>query len=441
MDTSPRLISLPNGTTVLLDFNSHSVSFPSTPGKKLSSVNEIIFLQEVEEFLVLKKEGSLEEFVSQRLSLLSSSSSSLVPYSEVFPNNLLLKELQKRKLGKLYFLPSEIEILSNSLLQPSLIYDEDKPKIPYRRHPEETRGVIHWGQRKLFLAEVFFLSECLASGFEGKKVIYIGAADGQHIPFLSKLFPFLEFDLWDPAPFAPSVVEYGKKTGKIILHNDLFTSSDAKRLRSINEGNDILFISDIRSREISSEEDQTAFFEGKENDMQLQIDSIRTLTPWAASLKFSPLYDNGETIFPSGRIVYQAWAPKSSTETRLWCFKDENPGYQDEMKIFNRPYEQVFYFQNNVFRYTEIPTGSFPGANVLIVENTYDLWHEVEVWNMYLNNYLVTGSSVLTEEEKTNLTKDRKKIVGKLIQRLSQELGKEFLQQFIQKIERKRTKK
>lgn len=61
------------------------------------------------------------------------------------------------------------------------------------------KSVAHWGQRKLLLAEVEFLTQHAQPGIT---CVYAGAAPGTHIEFLAQLFPEVQFVLVDPAPFA-----------------------------------------------------------------------------------------------------------------------------------------------------------------------------------------------------------------------------------------------
>lgn len=55
------------------------------------------------------------------------------------------------------------------------------------------------GQRKLFLTEVFFLSQNLTPETQDEYIVYYaGAADGSHHTVLSRMFPGLKFVLFDP---------------------------------------------------------------------------------------------------------------------------------------------------------------------------------------------------------------------------------------------------
>ncbi len=78
--------------------------------------------------------------------------------------------------------------------------EPDAPRAPYRRREQELKTVVHWGQRKLFLGELEFLT---AYSTPGATVLYAGAAPGTHLRFLMELFPTLHWVLVDPGNFAP----------------------------------------------------------------------------------------------------------------------------------------------------------------------------------------------------------------------------------------------
>lgn len=74
-------------------------------------------------------------------------------------------------------------------------------------------------QRKLILSEILFLTNMDAK--EGN-VLYIGAAPGKHIFFLSKMFPNLKFFLFDNQKFDV------RETANIKIYNKLFKKEDIK---------------------------------------------------------------------------------------------------------------------------------------------------------------------------------------------------------------------
>ena len=68
----------------------------------------------------------------------------------------------------------------------------------YVRKDERKKLAAHWGQRKLFLSELYFLTKYAGLS---KNVIYAGAAPGKHTKYLATLFPEHKFILVDPSPF------------------------------------------------------------------------------------------------------------------------------------------------------------------------------------------------------------------------------------------------
>jgi hypothetical protein len=91
------------------------------------------------------------------------------------------------------------------------------------------KTVIHWGQRKLLLSEVEFLT---LYGHLSSVVVYAGAAPGTHTGYLARLFPQHRFVLLDPAPFTV------RETDRILCRNELFTDDVAREFA----GKGVLFI-------------------------------------------------------------------------------------------------------------------------------------------------------------------------------------------------------
>lgn len=85
------------------------------------------------------------------------------------------------------------------LLPSDRMLHEASPRTPYARRIGEAKTVDHWGQRKLLLSEIEFLTHYAR---EGDVVLYAGAAPGNHVRFLAEnMFPRLRFILVDPARF------------------------------------------------------------------------------------------------------------------------------------------------------------------------------------------------------------------------------------------------
>ena len=184
--------------------------------------------------------------------------------------------------------------------------------LPYRRRKFEWKPPLHWGQVKLFASELEFLTEY---GNRSNVVVYAGAADGRHIPFLANMFPNHKFMLWDPAPMYRGCLEMPN----IECHRELFTDEIATTFAGAN----VLFISDIRSMpegfdygQMTPELDQEIEDDVK-RDMEYQKKWYEIIKPVAAMLKFRLPYTPGQSTYLDGDVYFQAFAAETSSESRL----------------------------------------------------------------------------------------------------------------------------
>ena len=176
---------------------------------------------------------------------------------------------------------------------------------PYRRRTADLKTILHWGQLKLMLAEIDFLTPFAGSG---AVVIYAGAAPGVHTLYLSKLFPSLTFHLYDPTPFSI------KPTARVKIHVQLFLAKTAVRVakcyRKLYPKKKLLFISDIRRRPPTEQ-----IVEG---DMVMQRKWVELMRPDCWMLKFRlPWTNHSKYKYLKGTITAQAFVGAASTETRL----------------------------------------------------------------------------------------------------------------------------
>ncbi len=226
---------------------------------------------------------------------------------------------------------------------------EDLPDIwKYRKTNNEFKKCIHWGQLKLFLTEIHFLTlSCQKFGSNKKVFIYAGAAPGDHSVLLHKMFPDITFILVDPAPFNHTVITYSKSVSnfKIISGIDgqgFFTNKLAEYLKNKFHNSTILFTSDIRLNnpdEIDVQQDQIR-----------QFNWIKILEPNISMVKFrlpyGELIPKGISKYPKGTIFIQPFPGVSSTETRFILYKEDIntiSEYSDEQ------YERTL-FKHNINR-------------------------------------------------------------------------------------------
>jgi hypothetical protein len=133
-----------------------------------------------------------------------------------------------------------------------VLSDDYPSNVEYKpRRPDDDRSTVHFGQRKLHLSEIEFLTNfckeldeyveySLKKASSDVVLIYAGAAPGIHISKLSDMFPFIKFVLIDPADF------HVKETERIQIIQEYFTDQMARELKKEYTNQTILFISDIR---------------------------------------------------------------------------------------------------------------------------------------------------------------------------------------------------
>jgi len=297
-------------------------------------------------------------------------------------------------------------VLPASSLQRQLL--SSAPRVPYRRRNREPKSVCHWGQRKLLLSEVEFLSG-LCVGGQTAHVVYAGGAPGTHMTLLSVLFPRMRFTLVDPSPFAEGI----ELLPNVRLVSGFFDKDLAAKLRVMHaprgegspagsrsrsssraaEHSDPLptyFISDVRTGDWSimspAEMEQAVAA-----DMLSQREWVRQLAPDAAMLKFRLPWSGGDTTYLSGRVFLPLWAPATSTESRLLVTPSiaasQGGGggggreYADAQWDNARYMEHMCYFntKTRVSSYEHVLAGSVRGLC-----SCYDCAGEVAVWCSYL---------------------------------------------------------
>jgi hypothetical protein len=222
-----------------------------------------------------------------------------------------------------------------------LFLSPNAPRKPYELRPGKEKLSVHWGQRKLLLTEMAFLTRECCRG-PAPTIVYAGAAPGIHIPTLSTLFPEVTFHLYDPVSFGFS------ETPKLHLYQRKFTSEDAEnwsKQKEEEKERNILFISDIRTadhRVMTPQENEETIIQ----DLQLQETWYHQIRPVSALLKFRLPYPstsrNPTFTYLDGLMMKQVWSPQTTTETRLI------PNGQ------RREYDLVTYEQQLFYHNTEV---------------------------------------------------------------------------------------
>ena len=225
--------------------------------------------------------------------------------------------------------------------QRDLFLNSDDPELPYRRRNDEEKTSVSYGQRKLLLTVLQFITYFWDPIKVPKPICcYAGSAPGLNIEVISELYPEIEFHLYDPNPFKV------KKSKMIHLYRQYFTDKDATKWA---KRNDILFISDIRTADYTKAKD----LDDNENqimrDMMNQMKWYNIIKPVQAHLKFRLPYTGGsrpsEMEYLDGILFKQPWAPETSTECRLV------PYGPDKLKMWNcMKYQSQMFHHNAITR-------------------------------------------------------------------------------------------
>ena len=210
---------------------------------------------------------------------------------------------------------------------------------------------IHWGQRKLFLTELYFLSNYYDDS-KDTVVIYAGSAPGTHLNFFMKIYPKIIWELIDPREIKV------KKTQNVNIHHQYFTDDFALLLKNKYIDKTVLFISDIRTSI-----DDTAIL----RDLMMQKSWVEIMQPKFSMLKFKLPYELSHSMeYFNGVILLQGWAPLASTEARLIvsdAFKSKT--------YYTTDYEEKFFYHNTITRQKSLLYNGFCG--------TWDYIYEIKI--------------------------------------------------------------
>lgn len=258
-------------------------------------------------------------------------------------------------------------------------------KSKFNGDVKDMAPMCHWGQKKLLLSEIQFLTNvCKKLNTKSLKdyaVVYAGAAAGYHFPILYNLFPELIWILYDPGKFSKESYMHPEKQ-KVKIFNQFFTDETIKHAQQNAENRKILFISDIR---VTPKDEQVYL------DMINQARWGTTMGADFMLLKFRLPYNEPtsfipktikdlklnynisnqdfiakDTIYLKGDIFLQLYHPQYSTELRLFVEKKNN-----KYELDNYDYIEI---ENKIFNYnTEIRlTADIEGYEFLNVIPGYD---------------------------------------------------------------------
>jgi hypothetical protein len=253
--------------------------------------------------------------------------------------------------------------------------------IPYREKEDKDKYDRKWGQLKLFITLLQFIVRYVSKSDKTPVIIYVGAAPGFNIVPISKMFPSIEFHLYDRAillgkkpdgndpvqiiPWCSKLVE----CTNITIHNKYFDSSDISYWKEKKENFDIYFVSDIRSlshrmgadkpknmtpMQMQKYVQEQEIIEDKtiRDDLRLQASWVKDLLPIYSQLKFRlPFYSNEPVAYFDGEIYSQPWIGMGSSETRLvvkkdFTMKEYLPSNYNNVMMYHNTKRRKMKFEN-----------------------------------------------------------------------------------------------
>ncbi len=284
-------------------------------------------------------------------------------------------------------------------------------RMPYKRSLGEYKPQLHWGQLKLFLSEVEFLTK-VVNDAKGKKItfVYAGAAPGDHTEYLSSLFPDIRFELYDPNNFV------FKDSKMIKTHIQFFLEVDAQEWADYAKAHPdeyIAFCSDIRS--------EPATEENVARNMAMQLEWWKTINPDLTMFKFRLPWDKGQTDYPEGEIYIQLYPGATSTETRLIFKKDAKI-----IKYDNEAYEQALYFHNRKLRSME-----YSQSSGVVLDKCYDCTGFEQIMKDYLDLGINKKSlKEIIKEVQENVSIGNKTVRTQTIRQITKELDRYYRDQY-----------
>ncbi|CAF3124557.1 unnamed protein product [Rotaria sp. Silwood2] len=257
----------------------------------------------------------------------------------------------------------------------------------------------HWGTRKLLLTDIEFLTNYGRS--EKYLVIYIGAAPGIHINYLSDLFPDLEFVLIDRKKVET------KKTPKIHIRSGEFLDDIVKEYSKSKR--ELLLICDIHAFGAQDDLDDNMVI-----DMVNQREWHSSMKPKASLLTFHFPHTKHQLQYFEGDLILEPWASRRSSGCRLVAQKNARMINYD----FKNLKLSMDYFQN-VLR-TNYYEHDLKDSNTDGLDHCFDCRSEIFILSRYLekiqkvsSEQILKAVSKMSEEISRNIfDKNRPPIIS-----------------------------
>lgn len=235
----------------------------------------------------------------------------------------------------------KLSFLESEKFNEKMLYVHEKdPQLTFDENLPPLKENIKWGQLKLLVTEVLFLSRYWNNiKYSNPTVVYVGASPGNHIVHLSEMFPEITFECYDNRPFFKKL----NNCQNVKIFNKYFEESDYSKYLD----KDIFLISDIRNLDYDHTNNRESAEQMALEDMNIQKKWVLDLKPKLFSLKFRLPYDNEiNTTFSTieyldGDLMIQPWTSPTSSELRLIGTD------KIKMKTYNfKEYNSIMFYKN-----------------------------------------------------------------------------------------------
>ena len=251
-------------------------------------------------------------------------------------------------------------------------FGDGDPEATYRDKLTDSNAT-HWGQLKLFLSELQILTY-YGDPAICNTIVYVGAAPGEHLFLLARLFPKYNFHLYDLQEFDRRL----EVLNNVFLYKKYFSQKDVDEWKEKKEK--IFLISDIRSlnytklQKINPEKAEEEVWQNMDmqKDWYLQLDCQMALFKFKLPYAVSYNLKKGKTReYLDGMIFRQVYQKVNSAETRLLVrgtgYRDWNIIKYEKMNAYHNQITREKIFFKNPIDFTNDPI--YPEQGLL---NNYD---------------------------------------------------------------------
>lgn len=227
-------------------------------------------------------------------------------------------------------------IRGDGKLEPPIPFNEETLFIdlmrdgkPYKHTRYTPLSSVHLGQRKLLIAEIYFL---MKYSHLSNSIVYVGASNCLRIPILCRLFPNKHFVMFELKSFPHSVVKFSRKYPKqLTLKVQKFPP------QALPE--DFILVSDLHSDVLKEDEKKW----------------LKMFKPIAAMISFClPYIDTKDkesdkiVNYFQGKMLKQAWSGIKSSETRMILTRNDIEN-GEAIEYSARKYESIL-FEHNIYQ-------------------------------------------------------------------------------------------